>query len=72
MYLGPSLSRGRLNMYATFREGKVPPYLEDLFAQYPDEFDLLFVPISGVRDTNRKIQTIGTPEKNAYETLKGV
>lgn len=72
IYLGPTLSRGRLNANAIYRSGEIPPYLVDLFSRYPEEFGLLFVPLSRMRFVMSSINTPGTPERIAYSTLKGV
>lgn len=71
IYLGPTLSGGRLAQNAVYRGG-VPTQYSYLFEIEP-ELGLLIVPVESLVETRKKIEELGTPENAVYERLmKGV
>lgn len=71
IYLGPTLSGGRLAQNAVFRGG-VPTQLGYLFELEPD-LGLMIVPVERLVETRKLIQELGTPQNAVFERLaKGV
>ncbi len=64
IYIGPGLSRGRLNRYSIYIGG-LPIHLEGEFSQCP-KLAKLFVPISKLSEAEKELEKQGTPLHKYY------
>jgi len=69
IYIGPSLSRGRLAQYTTFRGG-LPERVEALKEEYP-KLGRLIVPVSQLSEAKARAATVGTAEQTAVQEIMG-
>ena len=71
IYIGPSLSRGRLPRYSIFIGG-LPIHLEGEFSKCP-KLAKLFVPISKLSEAEKELEKPGTPLHKYYiEVVKNL
>jgi len=68
IYLGPNLPGGRLSTATVFR-GSIPGHLADLRDKHP-QIDDLIVPLSEIARTHDRIAAAGSPQYEAYQSLK--
>jgi hypothetical protein len=67
IYCGPSLPRGELNQYATFRGG-IPGHVESLTKKCP-AISRLIVPVSALEETRRAVAQAGSAENVWYNEV---
>ena len=68
IYIGPSLSRGRLNTLTVFCDG-LPGHLQEVYDDIP-HIKALFVEVENLNESLVKRNTKGTPLFKYYQEVK--
>lgn len=68
IYIGPTLARGKLTQYTTFR-GALPKRISDMISANP-KLARLIVPIAKLAEAQARVKTQGTPEYSAVQSIK--
>lgn len=67
IYIGPTVGRGSLVQYTTFR-GELPARVKELAEANP-KLSRLIVPVAELANASRRAATPGTPEYSAVQSI---